>query len=255
MRRRAIETVVVFALAALLLPAQVRAQDPGAELALVQRLLLDEGAQGFHVFRAGADETHPGDMGDLLNHGDDAATLAGTRAAIRFTDDQSLVRMHENTELKVRAEGESRGALRRIIELEGGEIWARITGREGTETQVRTPGGVAAVRGTDLIVRFDRVTGETTVITLEGVVDFFNDVGEVEIPEGRLVTVATTQDVPEVRDVEDEDLEPSRELLEDQAREDARGMIEALIGGEGGRQLLIELGQEALELLGRSSRR
>ena len=240
------------ALLASLLPAPgaLHAQDPGQELALVQQIRLADGGQGLFAERTGAEELLALDMGDLLNDGDDAYTLEGTRAAIRFTDDQSLVRMNENTVLRIRAEGEDRGSLRRIIELEGGELWARITGRPGTETQVRTPSGVAAVRGTDFIVRYNQETGEVTVITLEGLLEFFNDAGSVEIPAGRTGTAGSPDDQPAVRPTAPEDLDPSRTLLQDQTESDSGEFSELVIIGADGRETRIFLGREgALELL------
>lgn len=235
----------------LLVPAaEARAQDIGAELALVHQIRMVEGAEGLRAQRAGAEAEVELNLGDLLNDGDDAYTLRGTRAAIRFTDDQSLVRMNENTVLSIRAEGDTRGTLRRIIDLEGGELWARITGRPGTETQVRTPSGVAAVRGTDLIVRYDRDTGQMTVITLDGLLEFFNDIGSVEIPGGQKVEVRAEDDEPELRPVEPEDLEASRDLLQDQADSEAGEMIDIVVPGAEGREVRLRVGRAAaLELL------
>jgi ferric-dicitrate binding protein FerR (iron transport regulator) len=236
-----------------LVPApRAHAQAPGAELALIQQIRMTDGGEGMRSAPGGdVDRLVQLDLGDLLNDGDDAFTLAGTRAAIRFTDDQSLVRMNENTVLRVRAEGTDRGSLRRVIELEGGELWARITGRPGTETQVRTPSGVAAVRGTDFIVRHDPTTGATTVITLEGLLEFFNDGGLVEIPAGRKVTVESGDQVPETSPVEAGDLDPTRRLLEDQAEED-QDVVEVTITGADGRSVTIRVPRAALQQIGRS---
>jgi hypothetical protein len=133
---RPVPALLGAALLASLLPAPgaLHAQDPGQELALVQQIRLAGGGQGLFAERTGVEELLALDMGDLLNDGDGAYTREGTRAVIRSSDDQALVRMDENTVLRIRAEGEDRGSLRRIIELEGGELWARITGRPGTET-------------------------------------------------------------------------------------------------------------------------
>lgn len=243
----------LFVLAAALLAGAVHpageaaAQSPGEELALVYQLRLADGGRGLVAERAGVEEVVPLDLGDLLNDGDNAYTLEGTRAAIQFADDASLVRMNENTELRIRAEGEDRGSLRRIIELEGGELWARITGGTGRETQIRTPSGVAAVRGTDFIVRYDRETGELTVITLEGLLEFFNDAGSVEIPAGRKVGVGASDEPPEVVPMEEGDLDSTRALLDDQAETESGGFVELVILGEGGREVRIQIGRSALD--------
>jgi ferric-dicitrate binding protein FerR (iron transport regulator) len=233
-------------------PPHAHAQASGAELALIQQIRMTDAGEGMRAALGGdAERLVRLELGDLLNDGDDAFTLAGTRAAIRFTDDQSLVRMNESTVLRVRAEGTERGSLRRVIELEGGELWARITGRPGTETRVRTPSGVAAVRGTDFIVRHDPTTGETTVITLEGLLEFFNDAGLVEVPAGRKVTVESADQQPETTPVEPGDLDPTRRLLEDQAEEEDQGVVEVTITGADGRNVTIRVPRSVLELIGR----
>jgi ferric-dicitrate binding protein FerR (iron transport regulator) len=233
--------------------ALAQAQAPGAELALIQQIRMTDGGEGMRAAPGGdVDRLVQLDLGDLLNDGDDAFTLSGTRAAIRFTDDQSLVRMNENTVLRVRAEGTDRGSLRRIIELEGGELWARITGKPGTETQIRTPSGVAAVRGTDFIVRHDPATGQTTVITLEGLLEFFNAAGLVEIPAGRKTSVGSEDQAPQTTPVQPEDLDPTRRLLEDQAEEEDQDVVEVTITGIDGRSVTIRVPRSVLQQIGRS---
>lgn len=239
----------------LVLSARAEAQTPGAELALIQHIRLADEGQGMRAVRGDApEEVVEVDLGDVLNDGDDAFTLEGTRAAVRFTDDRSLIRMNENTVLRVRAEGQERGSLRRVLELEGGELWARITGRAGTETQVRTPSGVAAVRGTDFIVRHDPETGETTVITLEGLLEFFNEAGLVQVPEGQKVTVQSNDEEPESVPSEEGELARSRALLDDQAEADASEMVEVTITGADGREVQIRVSRAALRLIGPGDR-
>jgi ferric-dicitrate binding protein FerR (iron transport regulator) len=228
------------------------AQTPGEELAMVRSLRVADNGEGMRAARGGdLERLIELDLGDLLNDGDDAFTLTGTRAAIRFADDQSLIRMNENTVLRVRAEGQERGSLRRVIELEGGELWARITGKPGTETHVRTPSGVAAVRGTDFIVRHDPTTGETTVITLEGLLEFFNQAGLVDVPAGRKVVVQSDEEEPQTTPVEPEDLAPTRSLLEDQAEEEDQEVVEVTITGANGRSVTIRVPRSALQQIGR----
>jgi ferric-dicitrate binding protein FerR (iron transport regulator) len=238
---------------AVMTPLDAHAQAPGAELALIHQIRVADGGEGMRAAPGGdVERLVQLSLGDLLNDGDDAFTLSGTRAAIRFTDDQSLVRMNENTVLRVRAEGTDRGSLRRVIELEGGELWARITGRPGTETQVRTPSGVAAVRGTDFIVRHDPATGQTTVITLEGLLEFFNEAGLVEIAAGRKVTVRSDTQVPESTGVESEDLDPTRSLLDDQAEDEDQDVVEVTITGADGREVTVRVPRSVLQLIGRN---
>lgn len=177
------------------------------DIALVHRILLDR-----ELLLEPADgAVRIAEMGDRLNHADALRTGATTRAAIRFTDDGSLVRLNPSSLLQVRAEGD-RSALAKTLELEFGELWARVTRREDASFQVRTPAGVAAVKGTDFVVRV-AADGTTTVITLSGVLDFFTDVGTVEVPAGMRAAAATANDAPSLEPVEAAELEELEGLV------------------------------------------
>ena len=192
---------------ALLLPAAAAAQQQN--VALVHRLLLDQRAA---VIRGNA--TQAATTGQRLNNGDQVATSENTRAAIRFTDDGSMVRLNPNSVLNVRTEGD-REALTKTLELEFGELWARVTEQRGT-FQVQTPSGVAAVKGTEFIVRVD-AQGNTTVLTLEGAVDFFNGAGTVEVSAGNQAQAAGANALAQVADIEDADLEAVADLIADES--------------------------------------
>ncbi|MBI4521541.1 MAG: FecR domain-containing protein [Gemmatimonadetes bacterium] len=193
------------------LPSPAAAQQ--TNVALVHRLLLDQQM----VVVDPNNNQRAAQLGQRLNHGDVVATSPNTRAAIRFTDDGSLVRLNPNSQLQVRAEGD-RGALAKTLELEFGELWARVTQQQGT-FQVQTPAGVAAVRGTEFVVRVG-ADGATTIITLEGALDFFNDAGSVQVSAGRRASVATASVIAEVQDVQEEEVEQLGELVEDEAADE-----------------------------------
>ena len=82
--------------------------------------------------------------------------------------------------------------------------------------QVQTPSGVAAIKGTEFIVRVDP-TGATTVLTLDGALDFFNGAGTVEVAAGRRGTTTDANTMVQVADIENADLEGLDELIEDDA--------------------------------------
>jgi hypothetical protein len=65
---------------------------------------------------------------------------------------------------------------------------------------VQTPSGVAAVKGTVFVVRVD-AQGNTTVLTFEGAVDFFNDAGLVSVERGRKVSAASNAVLGELEDI------------------------------------------------------
>jgi len=209
------------------------------DLAIVYRLMLDE--RMVVVPNAGTETA--AELGRRLNDRDYVATSENTRAAIRFADDGSLVRLNPSSEMLLRGEGD-RNALVKTIELEFGEVWARVTRGQGANFRVQTPSGVAAVKGTEFIVRVG-LDGVTTVMTLDGIVEFFNDAGRVDVTRGNLVIVGSMTDPPRTRPITNSDMLGLTDLIEDGAGriEDERVEVEVrLIDAEGReRILLIEL--------------
>ena len=179
------------------------------DIAIVHRLLLDEEM----VIETASGEPRRAALADRLNNNDVVSTSANTRAALRFTDDGSLLRVNPNSQVTIRAEGE-RGSLVKTLQLDFGELWARVESQGTPRFQVQTPAGVAAVKGTEFIVRVDE-NGLTTVITLEGLLDFFNDVGTIEIPAGFQGTADAPGTPPDLAPVPEETLQEIAGLVED----------------------------------------
>lgn len=135
----------------------------------------------------------PGKLGDRLQNGDEVTTRPDTRAALRFSEDGSILRLNPSSTVRLNS-GTVGGVLVRTLRMELGEVWVRVNRRDGTTLRVSTPAGVAAVKGTEFLVRVD-AERVTTVITLEGVVEFFNGNGRVDLPAGSKV-VADSAGVP-----------------------------------------------------------
>jgi hypothetical protein len=167
-----------------------RAQGQQADVALVYRLLQD----GQMVVMPASGPERRAQLGDRLHNRDAVATSAGTRAALRFVDDGSILRINPNSQVRLTTGSES-GAVVRTLELEFGEVWARVTRRDGGQFRIQTPAGVAAVKGTEFVVRVD--SAGVTVITLEGVVEFFNDGGRTDVSAGQRASAASRSDAPE----------------------------------------------------------
>jgi len=171
-----------------------------ADVALVYRLLQDG---RMVVTPAAGTDGHAAQVGERLRNGYRVETSPNTRAALRFTDDGSILRLNPSSRM-VLTSADERGVVVRTMNMEFGELWTRVTRHPGTTLRVQTPAGVAAVKGTEFVVRVDE-RGNTTVLTLEGVVEFFNQHGRVDITAGQKVTVdsasapraqpATPQDV------------------------------------------------------------
>jgi ferric-dicitrate binding protein FerR (iron transport regulator) len=196
---------LLFAGVLLALPAPAHGQ---ADVALVYRLMLD---QRMVVTRGAAVDTAV--LGGRLANDDAVFTSENTRAAIRFTDDGSLLRLNPNSQLRIQAAGD-RGALVKTIELEFGELWSRVTRGDAQQLRVQTPSGVAAVKGTEFIVRVSP-DGVTTVATLEGIVEFANQGGVVDITAGNIVIVQSPADPPVPRPITAGDIGAFDALLDD----------------------------------------
>ena len=162
------------------------------DVALVYRLLQD--GQMVVIPAAGGAERR-GQVGDRLKNGDQLATSGNTRAAIRFTDDGSILRLNPNARVRLTS-GDERGVVVRTLQLEFGELWLRVNRQDRAHLRVQTPAGVAAVKGTEFVVRVDE-QGVTTVLTLEGVVEFFNQGGRVDLPAGRKTVARSQTETPQ----------------------------------------------------------
>lgn len=235
------------ALIALAVPGTIRAQT--TDLALVFKLL---DAQRATVTSDAGGRTAT--LGDRLDAGEVVSTDNSTRAAIKFSDDGSLVRLNPSSQLTVTAEGEDRQSLVKTLEMDFGELWARVTSSNADNPTflIQTPSGVAAVKGTEFIVRVDPALG-TTVITLEGVVEFFNNAGTVDVTAGNVVQVPTADDAPTPRDLEPEDIGAAQQLIEDDAADDDTVSVEITVQDANGRTrtLMIDMpADQARAILG-----
>ncbi|MFO7768372.1 MAG: FecR family protein [bacterium] len=221
--RRALSFILAAAVCTAILPAGASAQGAG-NIALVLKVF---DARQLGIIEAGGEE-YVGAIGDLLSDGDRVFTADDTRAAVRFTDDGSIIRMNPKTELLVRAEGD-RTALRKTLEVDVGELWAKIQKREGAEYRIQTPTAVAAVKGTEFFVRVEE-DGSTTIITTEGVLDFFNDVETVEVPAGSTARIGSSSEEPTLTSTTDDDVTSFGQLASDAREESGEDeMVEIII--------------------------
>jgi hypothetical protein len=167
-----------------------RAHAQQADVALVYRLLQE----GRMLVTPASGTEHPAQIGERLRSQALLTTSPNTRAALRFTDDGSILRLNPSSRVRLTS-GDERGVVVRTLQLEFGELWARVTRHDGTTLRVQTPAGVAAVKGTEFLVRVDE-KGVTTVLTLEGVVEFFNPSGRVDVTAGSKVVVDSAGEAP-----------------------------------------------------------
>src|SRR5205814_7020555 len=117
------------------------------------------------------------------------------------------------SQLQVRTEGD-RGGVTKTVQLDFGELWAKISPQQRARGfQVQTPSGVAAVKGTEFIVRVD-AQGNTTVLTFDGAVDFFNNAGLVTVEKGKKATANGNNDQAALADITADDKKSTEILTE-----------------------------------------
>jgi len=109
--------------------------------------------------------------------GDRLRTGPAGLLALRFVD-QTVIRVHRNTELLIKQLGGGNTEL----QLNQGQVWAReATG--GTGIDIATPSATAAIRGTDWSLHVD-AAGRTTLIVTAGQVELKNEFGQVLVGPG-----------------------------------------------------------------------
>jgi tetratricopeptide (TPR) repeat protein len=113
-----------------------------------------------------------------LKAGDVLRTNAAGTLAVLFAD-RTQVRLGRNTVLLVK---QVAGGSPSSVQLQRGSLWARSP-RGRSNLSVETPSATAAIRGTEYAIVAEEERTSLTVI--EGVVDFFNPQGSVQVTEGQ----------------------------------------------------------------------
>ncbi|MEB3328813.1 MAG: FecR family protein [Candidatus Sericytochromatia bacterium] len=106
----------------------------------------------------------------LLVGGDTLRTAADAKAELLYGDG-SVSRIGSLTSLTLT------GERRREVRLDAGTIWLHIR-KGGAGMRVFTPGAVATVTGTELLVQVDPVRRATEVTVFEGAVNVTGDIGQ-----------------------------------------------------------------------------
>lgn len=118
------------------------------------------------------------DVSQDLLPGDVLRTNAQGQLAVLFAD-RTQMRIGRNTVLEVKAVG---AAADTKLDLKAGTIWTRAE-RGGQGLTVDAPAASAAIRGTDWTMSVD-ASGRTSIIVLEGEINFFNGQGSVQVRAG-----------------------------------------------------------------------
>jgi len=153
-------------------------------------------------------------FGTVLDDGDVVKTEKDGFVTLLFTDDKSILRLRELTEVTIEGKRAQDGSISKRVSMEIGELFAKVEKQRGV-LEVATATSVASVKGTEFWVVVDE-DGVTHVTTLEGLVELMSRMN------GKVVEVREAQrgEVDEqgnmnVKDVPKEELkgdpEPEKE--------------------------------------------
>ena len=117
-----------------------------------------------------------------LNDGNLLRTGEQSLAVLVFSDDKSILKIRENSTVKIKGKRKKEGIFK-TISLGLGELWAKVT-RSSVPFRVATPSGVAAVKGTEFYTLYDKETGRMVIFCIEGIIELFNNLGKVIVNAG-----------------------------------------------------------------------
>jgi hypothetical protein len=166
--------------------------------------------------------------GHRLHSGIKVKTGDDALAALVFTDDKSLLRVRENSNITIQGKREETGIVK-TLSLTFGQIWAKVT-KQNVSMRVETPSGVATVKGTEFNALF--VNGVFVIYCQEGLMELVNQFGTLLLGANEMARLL--QDAPPQRiqgdpndifDLSDEDDSESIEV----EFEDANGNKKTLI--------------------------
>ena len=154
----------------------------------------------------------------MIRTGDWLKTDKNVFVAIVFLDG-SMVKIQSNTEIEIKSSRITAKELKTQMYISEGQAWSKISKQNNGEFRIKTPTAVASVKGTEFDVDFDDMSESTSLVVLEGEVEFGNELGTVIA--GAMQGASVTQDeAPVEYTVAQEDLpnwqnntDPSWEIL------------------------------------------
>jgi hypothetical protein len=145
-------------------PAQLAALGGDAFTAMVTRVVRKVEWQRFRTRI-----WQPAGINNLLMVGDTLRTGPDAKAELLYGDG-SITRIGSHTSLTLSGED------KRTMHLDSGRVWMHII-KHNAGMKIITPGAVAAVTGTELMVEYDPLKRATEVTVFEGAVNVSGDVG------------------------------------------------------------------------------
>lgn len=140
------------------------------------------------IKRQGQADEFSAKKGMLLYPGDQIKTGELSRAAI-ILNDGTITKLHEKTNLMLSESKQQEKSNR--LKLLFGQLWAKVKKRQHS-LEIETPSAVAAIKGTafELKVMDDQAV---QLLVWNGLVDFYNNKGKVEVSAGEKSTAKKDQ--------------------------------------------------------------
>ncbi len=135
--------------------------------------------------------------GTRLENGDKIKTGSSGRLAVKFIDDNSLLRIRSNSSCTINTKKEKNSVAKNIF-VEVGTIFSRITRGPNTSFRVTTPTSVASVKGTSYWT-IQKFKGGTQYFGDEGIIEISNDAGTALMKAGETGIVSSNNSKPVVR--------------------------------------------------------
>jgi hypothetical protein len=127
----------------------------------------------------------------MIRTGDWLKTDKNVFVAIVFLDG-SMVKIQSNTEIEIKSSRITAKELKTQMYISEGQAWSKISKQNNGEFRIKTPTAVASVKGTEFDVDFDDMSESTSLVVLEGEVEFGNELGTVIA--GAMQGASVTQD-------------------------------------------------------------
>lgn len=139
----------------------------GDSKAVTQRFLSLQEVRGTVVYKGG--QTRPARMGDRLGAGQGITTGKRSSAIIALDSSIGTIKVAENTDLVIRKLSQENGGNITLVSVSRGQVALRVRPftNPASRLEIRTPSGVAGVRGTEFGVAVSP-SGRSAVLTAEG---------------------------------------------------------------------------------------
>ena len=128
---------------------------------------------------AGSRKYIPAYKGQMLKNGEWIKTKDGVFVAIVFLDG-SNIKIQQQTEIKITSYRMTAKELKTNLEMSKGQAWSDVASQgSGGEFKITTPTAVASVKGTEFDLEYDIENSATTLVVLEGSVEFAGELGTI----------------------------------------------------------------------------